>query len=163
LDAYESAASDIDRAAIELELMRQVSIFWRTRLLRSVKLGVEDEVENAVSYFERSFLPELPRLYAHWLGVLGRPERLNSFLRVGSWAGGDRDGTPYVAGEVMQAAMARQARAVLQVYLERTHALGAELSLSAGLAPVTPPLQALADAGADPSPHRADEPYRRAI
>src|SRR5262249_12787714 len=136
LDAYEGAVSDAERTARERELMRQVSIFWRTRLLRSVKLGVEDEVENAVSYFERSFLPELPRLYAHWMEVLGQPERLNSFLRVGSWVGGDRDGNPYVTGEVMHAAMSRQARAVLGVYLERIHALGAELSLSATLAPV---------------------------
>jgi phosphoenolpyruvate carboxylase len=163
LDAHESAGSDAERAAIERELMRQVAIFWRTRLLRSVKLGVEDEVENAVSYFERSFLPELPRLYAHWLEVLGEPAQLTSFLRVGSWVGGDRDGNPYVTGEVMLAALARQAGAVAGLYLEKVHALGAELSLSAALAPVTPALQALADAGADPSPHRADEPYRRAL
>jgi len=163
LEAYEAAPSDAERAAIERELMRQVSIFWRTRLLRSVKLGVEDEVENAVSYFERSFLPELPRLYAHWVEVLGNPKRLTSFLRVGSWVGGDRDGNPYVTGEVMLAALARQARAVVALYLARVHALGAELSLSAALAPVTPELQALADAGADPSPQRADEPYRQAL
>jgi phosphoenolpyruvate carboxylase len=163
LDAYEGAGSDAEREALERELTRQVSIFWRTRLLRSVKLGVEDEVENAVSYFERSFLPELPRLYAHWMEVLGRPERLNSFLRVGSWVGGDRDGNPYVTGDVMHEAMARQARAVLSVYLEKVHALGAELSLSASLAPMTPALEALAAAGEDPSPHRADEPYRRAL
>ncbi len=163
MDAYEGAASDAERAALERELMRQVSIFWRTRLLRSVKLGVGDEVENAVSYFERSFLPELPRLYAHWMEVLGRPERLNSFLRVGSWVGGDRDGNPFVTGEVMHAAMSRQARAVMGVYLDQVHALGAELSLSATLAPVTPELKALADAGKDPSPQRSDEPYRRAL
>jgi phosphoenolpyruvate carboxylase len=163
LDAYESAASDADRMAIERELTRQVSIFWRTRLLRSVKLGVGDEVENAVSYFARSFLPELPRLYAHWVEVLGQPPALNSFLRVGSWVGGDRDGNPYVTGEVMLSALARQARAVVALYLAEVHALGAELSLSASLAPVTPRLQALAQAGADPSPHRSDEPYRQAL
>ncbi len=43
-----------------------------------VKPGVKDEIENAVSYFERSFLPELPRLYAHWLEVLGGPKDLTS-------------------------------------------------------------------------------------
>ncbi|KAK0331490.1 hypothetical protein LTR94_028715, partial [Friedmanniomyces endolithicus] len=44
-----------------------------------------------------------------------------------------------------------------------THALGAELSLAAELAKVSPELGALADAAHDPSPHRADEPYRRAL
>ncbi|MEO8114531.1 MAG: phosphoenolpyruvate carboxylase, partial [Phenylobacterium sp.] len=120
-------------------------------------------IENAVSYFERSFLPALPKLYDHWLEVLGGPERLNSFLRVGSWVGGDRDGNPFVTAQVMRQAMARQSRAALRAYLDDIHALGAELSLSARLAQVTPELQALADAAHDASPQRADEPYRQAL
>ncbi|MDB5498179.1 MAG: ppc [Phenylobacterium sp.] len=163
LDAYDHAKTEAERAAIERELMRQVAIFWRTRLLRSVKLGVGDEIENAVSYFERSFLPELPRLYAHWLEVLGEPKDLTSFLRVGSWVGGDRDGNPFVTADVMRQAVRRQSQAALRGYLEAIHALGAELSMSASLAAVTPELQALADAAHDASPHRADEPYRQAL
>jgi phosphoenolpyruvate carboxylase len=163
LDAYDRAASEAERATIERELVRQVSIFWRTRLLRSVKLGVGDEIENAVSYFERSFLPALPKLYAHWVEVLGEPANLTSFLRVGSWVGGDRDGNPFVTAEVLHQAMQRQAQAVLRLYLDDIHALGAELSLSARLAKVTPELQALADAAHDASPQRADEPYRQAL
>ena len=163
LDAHDRAEGVAERAALERELMRQVSIFWRTRLLRTVKLGVGDEIENAVSYFERSFLPELPRLYAHWLDVLGDPADLPSFLRLGSWVGGDRDGNPFVTGEVMHQAMGRQARAVLRVYLDGVHALGAELSLSAALVQVSPELRALADAAHDGSPQRADEPYRQAL
>jgi len=163
LDAFDHTRSDGERELLERELVRQVAIFWRTRLLRSVKLGVGDEIENAVSYFERSFLPELPRLYAHWVEVLGEPKRLPSFLRVGSWVGGDRDGNPNVTEAVMRQAMAKQSRAALRTYLDQIHALGAELSISATLAGVTPQLQAMADASPDPSPHRTDEPYRRAL
>lgn len=163
VDAYDHARTEVERAAIERELVRQVSIFWRTRLLRSVKLGVGDEIENAVSYFERSFLPELPRLYAHWVEVLGRPKNLTSFLRVGSWVGGDRDGNPFVTAQVLHQAMQRQSQAALRMYLETIHTLGAELSMSARLTAVTPQLQALADAAHDASPHRADEPYRQAL
>jgi phosphoenolpyruvate carboxylase len=163
LDAFDQAKGDAERAAIERELVRQVSIFWRTRLLRSVKLGVGDEIENAVSYFERSFLPALPRLYAHWVEVLGEPESLNSFLRVGSWVGGDRDGNPFVTHAVLRQAMQRQSQAAVRMYLEAVNSLGAELSLSGRLAEVTPELQALADAAHDASPHRADEPYRQAL
>ncbi len=128
-----------------------------------MKPGVKDEIENAVSYFERSFLPELPRLYAHWLEVLGQPKDLTSFLRVGSWVGGDRDGNPFVTADVMREAMRWQSRAALKAYLEQIHALGAELSVSARLAKVTPQLQALADAAHDTSLQRADEPYRQAL
>lgn len=162
LEAFDHAHSEAERGAIERELLREVSIFWRTRLLRSVRIAVADEIENAVSYFERSFLAELPRLYAHWGEVLG-DGALPSFLRVGSWVGGDRDGNPYVTAQVMRLALARQSRAALRMYLDAIHALGAELSMSADLVDVTPELQALADASHDESPHRADEPYRRAL
>ena len=162
LEAFDHARSEAERGALERELLREVSIFWRTRLLRSVRIAVADEIENAVSYFERSFLAELPRLYAHWGEVLGQGD-LPSFLRVGSWVGGDRDGNPYVTAQVMRLALARQSRAALRMYLDAIHGLGAELSMSADLVDVTPELQALADASHDESPHRADEPYRRAL
>jgi len=163
LDAHDHAGGEAARAAIEKELARQIAIFWRTRLLRNIKIGVTDEIENAISYFERSFLTALPQLYGHWREVLGEPESLPSFLRVGSWVGGDRDGNPNVTAQVMRRALARQSRAALRFYLEQIHQLGAELSISASLAGVSPALKALAEASPDHSPHRADEPYRQAL
>ncbi len=168
LDAMDDAEDETGDAAatrpiLDRDLLRQVSILWRTRLLRRVKLGVEDEIETSVSYFERSFLTELPRLYEHWLDVLGHPERLPSFLRVGSWVGGDRDGNPNVTQAVMRRAMARQSRAALRLYLDQIHALGAELSISGEPEAIPPALLALAEASPDDSPQRADEPYRRAL
>jgi phosphoenolpyruvate carboxylase len=161
LDRLDAASGDVEREIVERELARQVSIFWRTRLLRRVKIVVDDEVWNAVSFFERSFLTVLPKLYAHWREVLGG--ELASFLRVGSWVGGDRDGNPYVTGEVMRQALAWQAEAALKLYLESVHALGAELSISVELADVTPELAELARRAQDPSKQRADEPYRLAL
>jgi phosphoenolpyruvate carboxylase len=163
LDAHETARSADEQAALARELHRQVAIFWRTRLLRSVKPGLTDEIETAVSYFERSFLTEIPKLYAHWHALLGEAAVLPSFLRIGSWVGGDRDGNPFVTEAVLRQAFARQSRAALQAYLARIHALGAELSISGTLAGVTPELRALADGSGDASPQRADEPYRRAL
>jgi phosphoenolpyruvate carboxylase len=162
LDALDAARTEAERAAIETELVRQVSIFWRTRLLRVVQPQVGDEIENAVSFFERSFLAALPALYAHWREVLGE-DQLASFLRVGSWVGGDRDGNPYVTAEVLRQAVARQAKAALGLYLQRVHEIGAELSISGRLTAVTPELQALSEASPDTSPHRIEEPYRRAL
>ncbi|MGA2950825.1 MAG: phosphoenolpyruvate carboxylase [Caulobacteraceae bacterium] len=155
-------ASDASaRARAERALGREISLFWRTRLLRGARIAVSDEIENAVFYFERSFLPALPTLYARWTELLGAPPP--SFLTVGSWVGGDRDGNPNVTGEVLGRALKRQSRAVLGFYLERIHQLGADLSISSALAKVSPALETLAAAAHDSSPHRADEPYRRAI
>jgi len=162
LDRLDAASGEVERAAVEKELARQVSIFWRTRLLRRVRIAVSDEIWNAVSFFERSFLTVLPKLYGHWQEVLGAGT-LASFLKVGTWVGGDRDGNPYVSGAVMRQALAWQAKAALQLYLDQLHALGAELSISAELTGVTPELAALAQRAADPSLQRADEPYRLAL
>jgi phosphoenolpyruvate carboxylase len=161
LEAHEAASDEAERAVIDETLAREVSIFWRTRLLRGARIGVADEVENAVSYFERSFLIALPALYDRWRKVLGSAPP--TFLTIGSWVGGDRDGNPNVTADVMRWALARQARAALRFYLEAIHRLGAELSISASPNEVTPQLRALADAAHDRSPHRADEPYRRAL
>src|SRR5690606_6523202 len=76
---------------------------------------------------------------------------------------GDRDGNPNVDAEVLSAAFRTQARSVLSHYMDQVHALGAELSLSGSLTPVSPELKAFAEASGDTSPHRADEPYRRAL
>ncbi|HEY1561954.1 MAG TPA: phosphoenolpyruvate carboxylase [Caulobacteraceae bacterium] len=161
LATLNAAPDPAARGLAEETLAREVSLFWRTRLLRGVRIAVSDEIENAIFYFERSFLAALPALYARWRDVLG--EAPPTFLTVGSWVGGDRDGNPNVTAEVMAQALAHQARAVLRFYLEAVHRLGADFSISSSLAEVSPALMALAQAADDPSPHRADEPYRQAI
>jgi phosphoenolpyruvate carboxylase len=161
LDHLEGARRGAERGAIQRELVRQTTILWRTRLLRRVGLGVADEIDNAVSVFAGSFLHELPPLYSKWRGELGRD--IASFLRIGSWVGGDRDGNPFVDADTLKLAFARQSKAALDVYQEQVHALGAELSLSAAVEDLTPEMAALAALSGDTSPHRSDEPYRRAL
>ena len=161
LEALAGAAGPAETARAERDMRREMSLLWRTRLLRGVRIGVEDEIENAVFYLARSILAELPRLYAHWADLMGAA--VPSFLRVGSWVGGDRDGNPNITDAVMRRAMARQSKAALDHYLERIHDLGAALSVSSSLVDVSPPLAALARQAHDASPHRADEPYRQAL
>jgi len=152
-------------------LQAQIATLWQTRMLRDEKLTVADEIENALSYYRITFLEELPALYddieaelARYLPhSLSQPLTLPPFLQMGSWIGGDRDGNPNVDGATMRHALARQSATILDFYLEQVHALGAELSISTQLVPVEPALQALADLSPDTSPHRADEPYRRAL
>jgi phosphoenolpyruvate carboxylase len=149
-------------ADAEARLAALVSTLWQTRMLRPAKLTVADEIANALSYWRSTFLPQLPRLYVELAQRLGG-EPLAPFLRLGSWIGGDRDGHPHVGADTMRAALAAQAATVFESYLTEVHELGAELPLSALLAPVDERLAALADASPDQSPQRADEPYRRAL
>jgi phosphoenolpyruvate carboxylase len=168
------AARDLPMTAAEknrnTELLHaEVAKLWQTRMLRYSKLTVDDEIENALSYYRITFLRELPGLiddieseisaqYPH-----SRRQSLPPFLQMGSWIGGDRDGNPNVNAATMTRAMSRQSTTILDFYLEEVHALGAELSISTLLVSVSPALKAMSDASPDHSPHRTDEPYRRAL
>ena len=162
LTPQEQAANDESVRAAVLSL-------WQTRMLRLEKLDVLDEVANGLSFFEQTFLPEVPLLYGALEDELQRrhpgaalPE-LPSFLRIGSWIGGDRDGNPFVTADVLERTLRMQSSRVFEHYLEQLHTLGAELSLTTLVTDVSAELNALADRSPDKSPHRRDEPYRRAL
>ncbi|QXL85510.1 phosphoenolpyruvate carboxylase [Comamonas sp. NLF-1-9] len=150
-------------AANEAGLRARVAQLWQTRLLRVSRLTVADEIENALSYYESTFIGEIPKIYADLEQQLGDSGPVASFLRMGQWIGGDRDGNPNVGADTLRLALRRQAEVALRHYLGEVHALGRELSLSARLVQVSPALQALAEASGDLSEHRSDEPYRRAL
>ena len=158
-DAGEATTPDGDD--VEEAILRQIALLWQTRVLRRERLFVADEVETALSYLRDVFLPVLPALYQRWDRALGT--RVPSFLRPGSWIGGDRDGNPFVVADSLEGALARASETVLQHYLDSVHALGAELSISAEHAAIDAEVTALADASGDTAASRADEPYRRAL
>ncbi len=162
VNANKDALSPRELAANELQIRARVMQLWQTRLLRFTKLTVADEIENALSYYEATFLREIPRLYAELESALdGQP--VASFLRMGQWIGGDRDGNPNVSADTLRYALRRQSEVALRHYLTEVHYLGSELSLSAMLVPVNPEMQTLAERSPDTNEHRQDEPYRRAL
>jgi phosphoenolpyruvate carboxylase len=146
----------------EAQIRARVIQLWHTRLLRFSKLTVADEIENALSYYEATFLREIPKIYAELEDHL-KGEAVANFFRMGQWTGGDRDGNPNVTAPTLEYALKRQAELILRHYLTEVHYLGSELSLSALLVKTTPKMQALAKASPDANEHRVDEPYRRAL
>ena len=160
--ASKDALTPRELAANEALLRARVMQLWQTRLLRFSKLTVADEIENALSYYESTFLREIPRIYADLERELGNYP-VASFLRMGQWIGGDRDGNPNVSAQTLEYALRRQSEVALRHYLTEVHYLGGELSISARLVEVSPEMQALATRSPDPSEHRVDEPYRRAL
>jgi phosphoenolpyruvate carboxylase len=150
------------------QLRRAVLTLWQTNILRRTKLTVLDEVANGLSFYDYTFLHEVPRMHCALEDRLNEgdgaaPGELASFLRMGSWIGGDRDGNPFVTAEVMRGTLKMQSSRVLRFYLEELHVLGSELSLAAHLADVSKDLRALAERSPDTSPHRSGEPYRLAV
>ncbi|MEO6363121.1 MAG: phosphoenolpyruvate carboxylase [Caldimonas sp.] len=157
-------AVDLEHALKDNEalLRGRVTQLWQTRMLRATKLTVDDEIENALSYYHATFLAQIPILYRHIEQALPGHD-IAPFFRMGNWIGGDRDGNPFVGAETLATALQRQCETALRFYLTQVHELGAELSNSSTLAPVSAALQRLADDSGDASPHRADEAYRRAL
>jgi phosphoenolpyruvate carboxylase len=158
-DAGTATTPDGDR--VDEAILRQIALLWQTRVLRRERLFVADEVETALSYLRDVFLPTLPALYQRWDRALG--VRVPSFIRPGSWIGGDRDGNPFVVAESLKGALARAGETVLQHYLDAVHNLGAELSISSEHAAIDADVVALAEASGDTAQSRSDEPYRRAL
>ena len=157
------ALSARELSANEAQMRARVMQLWQTRLLRFNKLTVADEIENALSYYESTFLREIPKLYANLEQLLGNNQPVHSFLRMGQWIGGDRDGNPNVSAQTLDYALRRQAEVALRHYLTEVHYLGGELSVSAMLNESTPEMKALAESSPDQNVHRMDEPYRRAL
>src|SRR6476660_7500006 len=153
--------------AADEQLRREVLTLWQTNLLRRTKLTVLDEVANGLSFYDYTFLYEVPRLHCVLEDRLNEGDdsagELASFLRMGSWIGGDRDGNPFVTADMMRGTLRMQSSRVLRYYLEQLHVLGSELSLAAHLADVSEDLRALAARSPDTSPHRSGEPYRLAV
>ncbi|WP_222619404.1 phosphoenolpyruvate carboxylase [Undibacterium hunanense] len=158
-----------ESAANEEALGRAVLTLWQTRMLRTSKLSVLDEVENGLSFYDYTFLRELPQLYAGLEDLLTSKDaaltqtELPSFMKMGSWIGGDRDGNPFVTATVLEKTLAMQATRAFKFYLDELHTLGSQLSMANLLVKVSDDLLALAQRSPDHSPHRADEPYRLAI
>jgi phosphoenolpyruvate carboxylase len=154
---------------IEEQIRRSILTVWQTNLLRQSKLNVLDEVGNGLSYYDYTFLREVPKFYTALENRLRnlvsdqQTGTIRSFLRIGSWIGGDRDGNPFVTADVLTKTLGRQTSQIFSFYLQELHELGGDLSLSSRVVTVSPTLLELADKSPDKSPHRELEPYRLAI
>jgi len=167
----EEALTKREQLRVKQRLTGLITTLWQTRMLRHQKLAVHDEIDNALSYYNSTFLRAIPDLYAdikaliapHKTSVFSLDSKpLPAFLRMGSWIGGDRDGNPNVNAHTLKDALRRQCRRALTFYLEEIKGLGTELSLSRRLGTVSAELMALSMVSEDRSEHRVDEPYRRA-
>ncbi len=156
-------------AANRRALRRNVLTLWQTSLVRGTRLRVIDEVANGLSYYDYTFLRALPLFYADLERLLGATDsdwqdmEVPSFLRMGSWIGGDRDGNPFVTAEVTRQTLAMQSERAMRFYLAELHELGGELSLDGRIVGVSDGLRQLAERSPDHAVERQSEPYRRAI
>ncbi|MDP3088458.1 MAG: phosphoenolpyruvate carboxylase [Methylotenera sp.] len=152
-------------------LYAAVTALWQTRILRFDKLTVNNEIDNALSYYRLSLLDAIPELLQDLEQDIGNlfcktgTERykLPGFLQMGSWIGGDRDGNPNVNAATLDMATIQQSTVAFEHYLREISSLRKELTPTTRLVKVSQELMDLASTSKDQSPHRQDEPYRLAI
>ncbi|MCB1934678.1 MAG: phosphoenolpyruvate carboxylase [Nitrosomonas sp.] len=152
----------------EEQLRAMIQIVWQTRMLRSVRLSVHDEIDNGLTYYTYTFLSQVPYIYAKMENLLERhmgekAPSVSSFLRMGSWIGGDRDGNPFVTHQVLLYAIEQQSALALEYYIAEVERIGSTMSLAERLVNITDELEELAAASPDMPACRIDEPYRRAF
>ena len=132
LELHEYRGQSIRKEEIIKKLEAQILILWKTDEVRMKKPTVEDEVRNGLYYFNTSLFKAVPQMYRDLENATKRiycdsmsvnSVRVPSFLRFGSWIGGDRDGNPYVTPEVTQKAVYMHAKTALKEYIKRAQKL----------------------------------------
>jgi len=159
------------------QLEAQVQTLWKTDEVRNRKPSVEDEIRTGLYYFRESMFSAVPIIYRYMQNAAVRAyengDRINipSFLKFGSWIGGDRDGNPYVIPETTEKAIRLHAEQILNEYLHRVTQLGDTLTFSVDMCdPSQELLDSLegggrinAEAFASKPNQFRNEPYRRKL
>lgn len=116
------------RAAL-LTLREEIVSLWQTDDTRTYRPSVLDEVRNGLYYFESTLFDLAPEVEVRLGDALADtyPDaafEVPSFLKFGSWIGGDRDGNPFVTSAVTEETLREHQALALRLYrrgLERLH------------------------------------------
>ncbi len=176
LELQSYKGQSIKREELIDELQAEILILWRTDEVRLRKPTVLDEVENGLYYFRTSLFRAIPEVYRDLEKAIKRVYhtdnvKVPSFIRFGSWIGGDRDGNPFVTADITREAVYMHAETALHEYMRRAQKLSTLLTHSSGL--TTPSNEFLSSSkeddqyfqGAfeDTTQDFAKEPYRRKL
>jgi phosphoenolpyruvate carboxylase len=151
LDALDRPGGSRIAEALRAQLEETVLGLSRTEESRTTKPTPRDELEAGLDVFTRTLFDATPAVYREledvltrlfpgedWLrlGAAGPGDWVvPSFLRWGSWIGGDRDGNPFVTAHVTRTALERQRVLALERHLADVESLGRALSVSSRRAP----------------------------
>ena len=85
-------------------LRNEISVLWLTDRARAAKLSVADEVKTGLYFVDSFFWNTIPTIYEDLEKALERYypglHAPDTWFKLASWIGGDRDGNPNVTSEV---------------------------------------------------------------
>jgi phosphoenolpyruvate carboxylase len=155
-----------EERAILGTLREELVSLWQTEETRTYKPDVMDEVRNGLFHFEALYdlAPEVAAALEravgeHYPGARVRP----SFLRFGSWIGGDRDGNPHVTVAVTEEALRAHHDLALRMLRRGIERLHGHLSTTERLGVDEALVESLRREAADfpDEARRSEERYRR--
>lgn len=127
-----------ERDQLRDKLLNEVLTLWQTDELRDRKPTVIDEVRNGLFYIDETLFDVLPDVYSELERCLNKyyPNHnwhVPTFLRFGSWIGGDRDGNPSVTSEFTWQTLRMHRRLAIKKYKEALTSLRDRLSFSTNI------------------------------
>ncbi len=156
LDIHKRIADDVtgldnptltfrEREQLREKLLNEVITLWQTDELRDRKPTVLDEVRNGMYYFHETIFHVLPDVYQELERCLskyypGQNWHVPTYLRFGSWIGGDRDGNPSVTSSVTLQTLKMQRILAVREYQRIMRELMQYLSFNTSIVKVTPEL-----------------------
>jgi len=138
-----------DAAAGEFEsaIAAEITALWQTDEVRRRPPTVRDEIKMGLDYYSGCLISMLPQLYEEFAAAFSQvyecefsANQLPTFLRFGSWIGGDRDGNPFVTADSTRDALRLARQVILDHYLAVSVDLMDRLSPSVRQVPATPAL-----------------------
>jgi phosphoenolpyruvate carboxylase len=139
--------SEGERVEARRRLIEEIDTLWRTGQLRTTQVQPLDEVRSVMAVFDETLFLVVPDIYRALdralgpAGSGGRPPLAPSFLRFGSWVGGDRDGNASIKAEVTAATMLIHAEHVLLALENAINRVGRALTADAATTPPSPALR----------------------
>ena len=125
------------------EQIREIVVsLWQSDVNRERRPDVLDEVREGLYFFDTTLFDLLPEIYDELQRALlkeypdegGGPAdtavSLPTFLRYGSWIGGDRDGNPFVTQDVTEGALRQQKQQALELYRRTVVGMYGHLSVA---------------------------------
>lgn len=158
------------------DLRTQITLLWLTNDVRLHQPTVLDEVRHGLWYFSETLFEIIPEIYRSFEQALARTYRgytfqVPTFLRFGSWIGGDRDGNPNVTAAVTAGTFPLHQEAIQQYLGQTLNNFFGEFSLAEPHAKLTPGLNNFIAEQGKRYPklaqalvkRHANEPYRQAL
>ena len=132
LDERQALPREVDRA--RTMMASAIAGLWTSNELRITQPTVQDELRATLVYFASSLAPVLIAIYRdieEGMAAVYPDQQITvpSFVRFGSWIGGDRDGNPFVTPDVTTEALHMMRSAAIDLLHDRLTWLAGRVSV----------------------------------